>query len=314
VATLNGVLDVKSITGVKTNISLITTYHYAHSAKRRKRMEQNNVIVLQTEPVIEYSKLEEISKDVVARIDQLELDKIEANEDTIKQLKDIRAALNKESTLYEGSRKTIKQLILAPYEKFETSYKDLILNRYKDADALLKSKIDEVESKIKAERTLEIKTYFKEVCEAYAVDFVTYEQAQINVTLSASTKSLKDAVLKFVQQIDSDIQVIVSDENRDEIMVVYRRTLNLSQSVTQVRNDIKAREALKKQREEAQSTYVPTQTISPQTTAPQKEVEQPSIDPSLDEVLEVTFTVSSTRRKIRSLKAFIEANGITIVE
>lgn len=277
-------------------------------------MEQNNVIVLQTEPVIEYSKLEEISKDVVARIDQLELDKIEANEDTIKQLKDIRAALNKESTLYEGSRKTIKQLILAPYEKFETSYKDLILNRYKDADALLKSKIDEVESKIKAERTLEIKTYFKEVCEAYAVDFVTYEQAQINVTLSASTKSLKDAVLKFVQQIDSDIQVIVSDENRDEIMVVYRRTLNLSQSVTQVRNDIKAREALKKQREEAQSTYVPTQTISPQTTAPQKEVEQPSIDPSLDEVLEVTFTVSSTRRKIRSLKAFIEANGITIVE
>jgi hypothetical protein len=59
---------------------------------------------------------------------------------------------------------------------------------------------------------------------------------------------------------------------------------------------------------------VPTQTISPQTTAPQKEVEQPSIDPSLDEVLEVTFTVSSTRRKIRSLKAFIEANGITIVE
>jgi hypothetical protein len=173
--------------------------------------------------------LEEISKDVVARIDQLELDKIEANEDTIKQLKDIRAALNKESTLYEGSRKTIKQLILAPYEKFETSYKDLILNRYKDADALLKSKIDEVESKIKAERTLEIKTYFKEVCEAYAVDFVTYEQAQINVTLSASTKSLKDAVLKFVQQIDSDIQVIVSDENRDEIMVVYRRTLNLSQ-------------------------------------------------------------------------------------
>ena len=273
-------------------------------------MEQNNVIVLQTEPVIEYSKLEEISKDVAARIDQLELDKIEANEDSIKQLKDIRAALNKESTLYEGSRKTIKQLILAPYEKFETSYKDLILNRYKDADALLKSKIDEVESKIKAERTLEIKTYFKEVCEAYAVDFVTYEQAQINVTLSASTRSLKDAVLKFVQQIDSDIQVIVSDENRDEIMVVYRRTLNLSHSVTQVRNDIKARETLKKQREEAQNAYVAT----PQTTTPQKEVEQPSVDPSLDEVLEVTFTVSSTRRKIRSLKAFIEANGITIVE
>lgn len=268
-------------------------------------METNEVIVLKTEPVIEYSKLEEISKEVTKRIDDLQLDKIEANEDTVKTLKEFRANLNKESALYEASRKTIKQLVLAPYEQFETSYKDLILNQFKSADTLLKSKIEDVEGKMKAAKENELKAYFEEVKEAFDIDFITYENVGMNVTLSASPKSLKEQILKFVQQIDSDLQIINTDEHKDDILIVYQRTLNLNQSIIQVKNDIKAKEELQAKREAI---------LQESRRETNQTVKSTPIDPTLDEVLEVSFTVKASRKKLRELKAYLQINGIEEIE
>lgn len=265
----------------------------------------SDVIVLKTEPVIEYSKLQEISKDVVSRIAALELDKIVANEDTVKKLKDIRAALNKESAQYEASRKTIKQLVLAPYDLFEGQYKDLILNRFKDADIALKTKIDEVEGAMKAVKEAELKSYFDEVKEAYGIGFINYENVGLNVTLTASMKSLKEQILTFVQRIDSELQVIDADEYKDDILVVYRRTLNLTQSITQVKNDIKAKQELQSRRESLEQMKQREQTPAPTPTTSIEESE-------LDEIMTITFTVTASRRKLRALKAFIQTNEIKV--
>lgn len=268
-------------------------------------METNEVIVLKTEPVIEYSKLEEISKEVTQRIADLGLDKIEASEDTVKTLKEIRASLNKESAQYEASRKTIKQLVMAPYDTFEGKYKDLILNRFKEADTVLKTKIDEVENAMRLAKENEVKSYFDEVKAAFAIDFITYENVGLNVTLSASVKSLKEQVLKFVQQVDTDLQIIDADEHKDDILVIYQQTLNLGQSIIQVKNNIKAKEELQAKREAA---------LQESRRETNQTVKSTPIDPTLDEVLEVTFTVKASRKKLRELKAYLQINGIEVIE
>ena len=75
-------------------------------------------------------------------------------EDTVKDIKATRADLNKQFKTLEEQRKQVKTAVLKPYEDFEESYKKYISNKFKSADTDLKSKIDEVESKLKDEKSI----------------------------------------------------------------------------------------------------------------------------------------------------------------
>ena len=152
---------------------------------------QDLIIVKQLPQIEEH--LKELSIDVDKKVEYAK--SLICTDENIKTIKQVRADLNKEFKGVEQQRKLVKEQILAPYMKFEDVYKQYISDKYKSADSDLKTKIDLTENEFKAKKEQEIKDYFEEYKIANNIDFITYGQARINVTLSASMKSLKEQAI-----------------------------------------------------------------------------------------------------------------------
>jgi hypothetical protein len=134
------------------------------------------------------------------------------SEDSVKSIKLIRADITKDFKELESLRVQIKNKILEPYEEFEKLYKDYITNIYKPADKQLSDKIAEVENGLKDAKKAEVIAYYNECISATDIDFLTYERLNINVTLTASTKSLKEQVQTFINKVSNDLELINTQE------------------------------------------------------------------------------------------------------
>ena len=232
-------------------------------------------------------------------------------EESVKTIKEIRAELNKDYKEFENKRKLVKEQVLKPYNDFENVYKECISDKFRNADIILKGKIDNVENELKAKKEKEIKDYFEEYKEANNIDFITYEQARINVTLSASMKSLKEQAKQFIDKIVDDLKLIETQEHKTEILVEYKQTLNVSQTITSVTNRFKAIEEEKKkieQEKELQKFVVDTAKESDKYSE-QIILISPSVEEKTEEILTLKFTVRGTRTKLRELKQFLESGG-----
>lgn len=212
-------------------------------------MEENNLIVIKQLPIIE-EQLKKVSDEIDVKVQNAIA--LVCNEETVKAVKDVKASLNKEFKEFEDKRKQVKSEVLKPYEDFETSYKKYISDKYKNADTELKNKIDSVENELKAKKEQEVKDYFEEYRQANEIDFITYEKANINVTLSASMKSLKEQAKNFIDRIAEDLKLIDTQEHKAEILVEYKQSLNVSNAITTVSSRFKAieEEKAKQEREE----------------------------------------------------------------
>jgi hypothetical protein len=199
-----------------------------------------NQIVLKQAPVIIH-KLQEAGRRVTERIEELNIDKLVASEETLKSLKETRANLNKELKEFEEQRKFVKNGINKPYLEFENIYKEEISNKYTDAVNKLKDKIETVEIKLKEEKSDRVKAYFDELCAAEKLDFLTFEKTGIDIKLSTSLKAYKEQAAAFVEKIKDDLSLIATFEHEAEILAQYKMTLNASQAIKEV-NDRKERE------------------------------------------------------------------------
>ncbi len=235
-------------------------------------------------------------------------------EESVKTIKEIRAELNKDYKEFENKRKLVKEQVLKPYNDFENVYKECISDKFRNADIILKGKIDNVENELKSKKEKEIKEYFEEYKEANNIDFITYGQARINVTLSASMKSLKEQAKSFIDKVVDDLKLIETQDHKTEILVEYKQTLNVSQAITSVTNRFKAIEEEKKRQEQkvvhiemngnheiTQKSYEQLENVF------NKPLEQPKEEN--EEILTLKFTVRGTRTKLKELKQFLESGG-----
>lgn len=232
-------------------------------------------------------------------------------EESVKTIKEIRAELNKDYKEFENKRKLVKEQVLKPYNDFENVYKECISDKFRNADIILKGKIDNVENELKSKKEKEIKEYFEEYKEANNIDFITYGQARINVTLSASMKSLKEQAKQFIDKIVDDLKLIETQEHKTEILVEYKQTLNVSQAITSVTNRFKAIEEEKKkieQEKELQKFVVDTAKESDKYSE-QIILNASSVEEKTEEILTLKFTVRGTRTKLKELKQFLESGG-----
>ncbi|MBQ2348032.1 MAG: DUF1351 domain-containing protein, partial [Clostridia bacterium] len=193
----------------------------------------NEIIVVKQLPVIE-QQLAQIKAKVTERVSAVT--KLICTEETVKEIKKARTELNAEFKAWEDKRKEVKTAVMSPYEQFEAVYKDCISDSYKAADKDLKQKIDEVEQELKNKKSAEVQSYFEEYLASKEIAFVTYEQAGINVTLSASLKSLKEQAKNFIDRIVSDLALIETfTDLKAEILVEYKKSLNVSDAITGVK-------------------------------------------------------------------------------
>lgn len=268
----------------------------------------NEIIVVKQLPVIE-QQLAQIKQQVAERVETVT--SLVVTEDTVKAVKKARAELGAEFKSWEEKRKEVKKAVITPYEKFEEVYNDCISNSYKTADKLLKQRIDEVENELKAEKAAEVKSYFEEYLASKSIDFITYEQAGINVTLSASLKSLKEQAKAFIDRIESDLKLIETFVDlKAEILVEYKKSLNVSDAITGVKARAKAvqeeqarqeaeaeKRAAEAQRVEAIKAAIPeapaaVEAPTEQTAAPEKK-------------FCIRFTVKGTKEQLIALKKFL---------
>lgn len=270
----------------------------------------NEIIVVKQLPVIE-QQLAQIKEQVAERVSAAM--QLVCTEDTVKAVKKARTELNAEFKAWEDKRKEVKTAVMTPYEKFEAVYKDCISDAYKAADKDLKQKIDEVEQELKSKKAAEVRDFFEEYLASKGVDFVSYEQAGINVTLSASLKSLKEQVKNFIDRIVSDLTLIETfTDLKAEILVEYKKSLNVSDAITGVKARAKAvQEEQARQEAEAEKRAAEAQRVEaikaaiPEAPAAVEAPTEQTAAPAPEKKYCIRFTVKGTKEQLIALKKFL---------
>lgn len=239
---------------------------------------------------------------------------LEVSENTVKEVKAVRSELAKDFKTLEEMRIQVKKKILEPYEAFERTYKSCVSDIYKPADAQLKEKIDAVENELKERKKSELVEYFNEYRASKGIDFPEFDRAGINITLSASLKSLKEQAKAFLDKVCDDLSLINMQEHSAEILVEYKQSLNVAQAVMTVTNRHKAIEEERRKSEivriESEAREVAEKKVeqaieefAPPAAQPAPEVEYQK------KLLQVTFTVRGTLEQIKALKKFLNDGG-----
>jgi len=211
--------------------------------------ETTDVIVVKQLPVI----IEQL-KTIKAEIESATAEALalECTDETVNLVKKSRASLNKSFMDYETRRKDVKNQILAPYEAFEKVYKDCITDPFNKADTELKKKITLVESGLKESKKAELKRYYDEYRASVGLseNEAPYESAPLNITLTATLKSLKEQSKAHLDRIQQDIAMIATLDNHEEVLVEYKIHGNVTSALSIVNERKRAIEEERRRAEE----------------------------------------------------------------
>ena len=289
-------------------------------------MEQN-LITLKQAPIIVYEKIKAVGQQIEKRITSLELDKQLVTEDTKKAVKDTRAMLNKEFENFETQRKQIKEKIQKPYIEFENAYNKFIKVHYENAEQTLKTKINEFDKQIIADKEARIREYFTELCQSNKIDFLPFSKIGLKINISTSDKSLKDRVNEVIEKIKNDLSLVnnisENDEFKAEILTEYKQTFDISASISNAQYRKQQREAelarIEAQKARAEQARLEAEAKAkevaplqaPEVVKPQEQiVKNEAVPAPQEEILHYTLSVSGTRAQLRALRQFLETNNI----
>lgn len=210
------------------------------------------IITIKQLPIIE-ERLQLIKAEIDAKTQHVLA--LDCNDATVKAIKSLRADLNKDFSELEEKRKEVKRAVMSPYERFEEVYTECVTNIYKQTDAILKGRIAIVENAIKANKEKEIRAYYDEYAESLGIDFVPYDKSGITVTLSASTKKLKEQAAAYLDRIADELKLIGTQPQdlQPEILVEYKRTVNVAYSIQTV---IERKKAIEEEAERARQQAI----------------------------------------------------------
>lgn len=273
----------------------------------------HELIVVKQLPVIE-EQLRTVSAEIQQQVDEALA--LAVTEETVKVVKKKRAELNKLFNDLEARRKAVKNAIMAPYEAFEDVYKKYVTDICKPADAKLKKKIAEVENGIKQQKYDEVNRYFLEYCESKGVDFITFQDTGISITMSDSMKSLKERSAAFVDRVVEDLALIETQEHKAEILVEYKSSLNVAQAITTVsarhqaiEEERRRQEELERERMRQLEAQSKVESVVEEAPTPMAPPEENIIEAPSEKVYSTSFRVLGTLEQLKALKSFLEEGG-----
>lgn len=292
------------------------------------------VITLKQLPIIE-EHLQLVKSDVETRTRNAM--QLVCTEETRKDVKSIRTELSKEFAEMENQRKRVKDAIMNPYNQFEAVYKECISDPYKKADAELKKRIDEVESGLKSDKEKAIRDYFSELCKANNLPWLQFEQMGLKIGLSTSVNGTKTALTSTVLRISNEVLELSRYENAAELMVEYKKSLNMALALSTIRarqEQIELQKQYEAQRRAALEQQRAAEEKVQQAVAEAQETQQSVAEPPIEEVTatteetpteaptavqeqapatiyEVKFAVRGTIAQLKKLKQFIMQEGMS---
>lgn len=271
-----------------------------------EKQKDQALIVVKQLPIIE-EQLKSLSSEIDKKVANAM--SLVVSDETVKEVKKIRAELNAEFKELETQRKMVKEKVLKPYNEFEEVYKTYVSEKYKTADSDLKTKIDEVEGEQKKIKGIEVSEYFVEYAKQNNLDWLVenpeyYTMANINVTLSASMKSLKEQAKEFIDKVNDDLKLIETQYHKIEILAEYKRSLNVSYAITSITDRFKREEEEKQRQEELQKQ-------KEEDTKVIEKVDENLKSPVEEEkIYTMTFKVCGTMEQLKGIKKYLESVGI----
>lgn len=275
----------------------------------------NTLITVEQIPVI-VQNLAAVKAEVEERTNRAA--SLVCTDETVKDVKKIRAELNREFADFETARKKVKAEVLKPYEDFERVYKDCISDAYKSADAVLKGKVGDVENTLIAEKAARLTDYYTEKCDEAGIDFIPFERLGLKITLSAKEKDLQNQIDAYLLGVQSELKVIEGMEDAEEIKVEYMRMLDLAGAITAVRERKQALAALKGATETAREEQA-NEANEAVETSEEDELPLPDELPGGEAIFEAPrktwkISVDVTEDEKRALMAFMAQNKIAWTE
>lgn len=261
------------------------------------------LIIVKQLPIIE-ENLKKLSEDVKLKV--ATANELICTEVTVKDVKKLRAELNTEFKQLEEQRKNVKNQVMKPYMDFEELYKEYVSNSYKEADSVLKTKIDSVESELFVKKENELIEFFEEQKTSKHIDFITFEKINLNITLSASMKSLKEQIKQFIEKVETELETIKIQNHSEEVLVEYMKHLDVNKAIKDVSDRYIALEKVK----QAEVIVNHVQEQEQQAIEKVEEVLQAPVVETKEEEYKIEFVVIATKDKLKKLKAFLIEEGI----
>ena len=265
-------------------------------------------------PVIE-ERLRSMQEQVKARTD--EAMSMVCTPDTLTAVKAVRADLNKDFTALEEQRKAVKKAVMGPYEAFEAVYKECVSDAFREADVALKGKIGAVEADLKGRVEQEAKDYFFELCQAEHVEWLSWGQAGITVSMTDARqkthKSLREKITTFVTGVARGVEAISGMEDAEEILAEFKHCLDAATAIRivqerheRIEDERRAAEARRAAIEAQKAAVEKVEAIAPPTV-----LEPPvAATAAQEKVYKCSFTVRATKEQLKRLKEFMVQEGI----
>lgn len=293
-------------------------------SENEMELKVKSLVTVEQLPIIT-EQFKAFKAEIDAKVDHLLL--LEVNDDNRKSIKAELSNMRKFKNSLEERRKEIKNQVMDPYFAFEEVYNAVAKRPLDEAISKVAGKVNDIETNLLSEKSEKAKSYFKEYAESLGIDFVKYEQVNLNVTLSVSDKKLREQCKAFLNRVFDDLKMISTQEHKAEILVEYKRTLNASLAVTTVSERFKAIEAekertLAEQEERAkaeqnvtanETAFEPFVANVPQEIAPPEEELQDS--KSADEkIYPLNFRVYGTKEQLKEfaqhIKSYLSERGM----
>ncbi len=294
----------------------------------------SKLITVKQLPIIE-EQLESMRRSITEMVNEVLA--LPVTDETVKQIKKKKAALNKQLKELDAKRKEVKNKVTEPYDRFEKRFKDCVTKTFTEADKILSARISEVENARKAEKEANVRAYFAEYAETLSIpDYITFERLGLEINLSTSEKKYREQVKAFLDRAKADLQLIETQESADEILVEYKKTLDASRAILEVNNRHKLIEAerkraedLRRKREEEAAAAAKVEAVYKEELATQPPVEAPAPIPvaaptsepvgitiegpiSKFQLYEGTFTLIGTKEQIKNIIEYIKEKGVQI--
>lgn len=283
----------------------------------------DDVITIEQLPLIA-ERFRELSFDIDERIAVVIA--LECTPETKAKIKKERAALNSVFNDLENRRIAVKKQIMAPYDAvFGGPYKEYVTDKFKAAFATLDERTGAIDNELKNELLSDVKDYFVEYACAQGVEWLTFAQSNINVGLSDNKTALRRSAKSFIDRVVADLAMIDTQEEKAEMHVEYRKTLNAAVAIKTVKDRAAAIQLEKVRQEnlasanaaeaERRRSMAAAAPVVPVITPP---VIVPTAPPIVDIVPEhrytAVFKATATNANMRALALYMKNNGIEYVQ
>lgn len=264
----------------------------------------NEIVKIEQMPKV-FSQLEMIGKFIDECVKDIDI--LPCTEENKNDVKKKRTEINNILKELDDRRKFIKNKILEPYETFNEKYEQECKGKLLSASEILKNKIDTIEEQQKQEKQEELELFAKEYIKVNNLEnIMSFDDIPLNITLSASMKSLKEETKRFIEDVANDVELIKLEEYSDEILLEYKKTFDFTKSKLDVLTRHKQLEEIQKQQEERQLQFDEEEKIVEKV----EEIVAPKEIIDDEDIITVTFKITDTKENIIKVREYMKKEKI----